>query len=558
MPLPAAQARAPQHYLAEVTPHPNYEPEPISLSAPTAAALLIAVDEARQRLSQRLLAGRRSEFGQFFTPSETASLMAAMVRAAGREFRLLDAGAGIGSLTAALIASIIQRPERPARVSVTCFEVDRALTPTLENTLNACAEIAAAAGIEFAWEVRDEDFVAAACAQLSQELFTSRDVLTQFDAAILNPPYRKIRSDSQTRAVLRTVGIETSNLYTAFLALAIKLLRPGGELVAITPRSFCNGPYFRPFRQQLLEATCLNRIHVFERRDHAFRDDDVLQENVILHAEKRTGAAALSRSENEEGEVEWLVRITQSQHPADPNPIVRDVPMSEVVHPRDPQLFIHLVPDDDGSELSVRLRTLRGTLALLGVKVSTGRVVDFRAREWLRAQPDGTTVPLLYPVHMSDRRIVWPATKTRKPNAIVRNERTEELLVPSGFYVLVKRFTSKEEPRRVVAAVLSPSDVESDAVGLENHLNYYHSDGCGLSNELAHGLAAYLNSTPVDRFVRHFSGHTQVNATDLRGLPYPTRSALEALGRVAGSRPLDQGALDAIVEELALPSQGVV
>src|SRR5207249_5992562 len=81
-------------------------------------------------------------------------------------------------------------------------------------------------------------------------------------------------------------GLEISNLYAAFAALIINLLERGGELVAITPRSFCNGVYFRPFRQQLLNAVALQRLHVFESREAAFKADDVLQENVIMHAIK--------------------------------------------------------------------------------------------------------------------------------------------------------------------------------------------------------------------------------------------------------------------------------
>ena len=107
-----------------------------------------------------------------------------------------------------------------------------------------------------------------------------------FDVAILNPPYKKFRAESRTRQLLRRLNIETSNLYTAFLSLVVLLLNDSGELIAITPRSFCNGPYFRPFRQHLLQHVNLTQVHVFEARDHAFRDDEVLQENVILHAVK--------------------------------------------------------------------------------------------------------------------------------------------------------------------------------------------------------------------------------------------------------------------------------
>jgi adenine-specific DNA-methyltransferase len=47
---------------------------------------------------------------------------------------------------------------------------------------------------------------------------------------------------------------------------------------------------------------------------------------------------------------------------------------------------------------------------------------------------------------------------------------------------------------------------------------------------LAHGLAVFLSTTAVDENFRRFSGHTQVNATDLKLMKYPSREALIALG----------------------------
>jgi adenine-specific DNA-methyltransferase len=116
----------------------------------------------------------------------------------------------------------------------------------------------------------------------------------------------------------------------------------------------------------------------------------------------------------------------------------------------------------------------------------------------------------------------------------------------------VKRFSAKEEPRRVVAAVYDPVRVASDRVAFENHLNYYHLHGTGLPATIAKGLTAFLNSTIVDSYFRQFSGHTQVNAEDLRSLRYPAWDQLVALGRRIGQTVPDQEELDRLVEEVVL------
>ncbi len=86
-------------------------------------------------------------------------------------------------------------------------------------------------------------------ASVARDLFAAGED-ERFDCAILNPPYRKIRTESREREFLRAIGVETSNLYAGFLAVTARLLASGGEMVAITPRSFCNGPYFEPFRRE--------------------------------------------------------------------------------------------------------------------------------------------------------------------------------------------------------------------------------------------------------------------------------------------------------------------
>ena len=358
--------------------------------------------------------------------------------------------------------------------------------------------------------------------------------LEQFDAAILNPPYLKIGATSAHRRRLRHMGIEATNLYAAFVAIAIKMLRPGGELVAITPRSFCNGPYFRPFRQMLISAMSLRRIHIYESRSDTFRDDKVLQETVILHAIKKSTPPA-------------RVSITTGSQ-LDGIFVARDVPYAEVVRPHDPDVFIHIATNEDDQSLTDFVLRQPCTLSDLALEVSTGRVVDFRARDALCAEPEPGSVPLIYPAHFAAGFVHWPQAG-KKPNAIRDVPATRELLVPSGCYVLTRRFTSKEERRRVVACIFDPARIpaELNAVGFENHLNYFHAGGQGIGPTLARGLAAYLNSTAVDRYFRQFSGHTQVNATDLRSLRYPARETLEALGNAVGDAVADQAAVDAAI-----------
>ena len=174
--------------------------------------------------------------------------------------------------------------------------------------------------------------------------------------------------------------------------------------------------------------------------------------------------------------------------------------------------------------------------------------MDFRARQHLRPNSSADTAPLIYPCHFNGGFVRWPKAG-RKPNAIVSGPETAGLLVPSGTYVLVKRFTTKEERRRIVACIYDPARIPAPLVGFENHLNYFHSRGNGLDMRLAKGLAAFLNSSMVDNYFRQFNGHTQVNATDLRSLKYPARDQLLALGAAMTNPISDQTQIDAILEK---------
>ncbi len=454
------------------------------------------LENRRIRATEGLDRKHRSTFGQFFTPAPVAQYMASLLEftSAGK-IHLLDPGAGIGLLTAAVSQRAAGRS-----LMATCYELEPGFQQGLKETVAALPNVEAT--------IENRDFI-----EHTLRLLLAGDK-PGFTHAILNPPYKKINTASSPRLLVRKLGLETSNLYTCFLACTIALCAPSAQVVAIIPRSFMNGQYFKPFRYWLLDRVAITHIHVFDSRDQAFSDDKVLQENVILRfvVGGKQGAVQVSASYDQ--------HFTDTQH--------RTCAFSEIVQPGDDELFIH-VPATDTPETNI----LPGsTLRELGLDVCTGPVVDFRLRDHVRAMPEKGTVPLLYASHFVNGRIDWPR-QGRKPNAIVRNEQTERWLMPTGCYVVLRRFSSKEEKRRVVAYLLDEGALSDEMVGFENHLNIIHKDRHGLPTAIARGLAAYLNSQEVDDYFRTFSGHTQVNATDLRRLRYPSLAKLEKMGRNA-------------------------
>ncbi len=492
--------------------------------------MLSAVEQKRLQVSRGTEAEKKSQFGQFFTPQRTAAFMVNLFPDSTGRCILLDAGAGIGSLSAAFLDRWESGGFHFSQVDLDAFEIDRTLHPHLEQVLEKYQ-----LRKDFTATIRGEDFIQRAVDSLSGYMFSER--LPQYTHAILNPPYKKINSDSAYRLALRKVGIETVNLYSAFLALAVALTAPGGQIVAIVPRSFCNGPYYRPFRAFLLECTAIRHIHLFASRDQAFKDDEVLQENIILRLERSGQQQPVIVSTSTD---DTFSDLASHEHP-----------FGQIVPPNDPEQIIH-IPTSTRANLLELSTALRFTLDQLGIQVSTGPVVDFRQKEHLRKMPGPGTVPLLYPCHFSGSGISWPVESAKKPNAILRNAVTEKWLYPNGFYCVVRRFSSKEEKRRIVASVVDPGLFgEAPVIGFENHINLFHQDKRSLPKALAYGLAVYLNSTVVDEYFRRFSGHTQVNAADLKLIKYPSLLMLTELGEWALQQDrLTQASIDHMVGAL--------
>jgi adenine-specific DNA-methyltransferase len=491
-------------------------PDALPVNPESAADVLmteaaITRDAARDSLSEE----RQAELGQFFTPLWVADLMASMVPPRSGHVRVLDPGAGAGVLCSTYGARLLRDSKPDSRLSITAFEIDHALRPFLDRSTSAVAKAWQEHGLPVDIDVRMEDFSDTASRNGLGDLFSAQPV---HDVAILNPPYGKLSSDSDLRARLDALGIHAPNLYAAFLGLAVTQIVEGGSIVAIVPRSFCNGTYFRRFRRFLLETCALREVHLFRYRNRAFGQDAVLQENVILsliRSRDDCPSVKLSFSDGTSGGATWY----------------RDVPRDRVVRPGDADQYIHLPEDEWNERVAEACLSLPTDLNGLGIRVSTGPVVDFRVKESLGdGAPGNGGVPLLYPSNFRTLVAEWPVDG-KKPQSLAENAATSTSLIATGWYVVTKRFSSKEEKRRVVASVIDPTRFDSSHLAIENHLNFFHATGGPLDRAFALGLATFLNSTLVDRYFRQFSGHTQVNAGDLRKIRYPSLESLTNVGR---------------------------
>jgi adenine-specific DNA-methyltransferase len=218
----------------------------------------------------------KEKFAQYLTPVEIASFMAKITM---RYFQpsnvvnVLDPGAGTGILSCALISELVR--ERNPTINLDAYEIDNSILGELENSYHAIKSSG-----DLNYQILNKNFITDTGAEIVW------GVNKKYDIIIMNPPYQKINTNTIYKNVLHDISIDTVNTYSAFIAIGIKMLADNGVLTAIVPRSFCNGLYFLPFRRLLYDNTAIKHLHIFESRKDNFKEENVLQENIIIFLKK--------------------------------------------------------------------------------------------------------------------------------------------------------------------------------------------------------------------------------------------------------------------------------
>ncbi|MDT2758077.1 Eco57I restriction-modification methylase domain-containing protein [Enterococcus asini] len=452
----------------------------------------------------------RKKKGQFFTGKETALFMASLFdfHPTKEEVSILDPGAGSGILTAAFIQTLISKTN-VQRINITCYETDQDVIGLLHNNLKWMKDNSK---VKISYKVIEDNYIVSQSFEYNGLIGANLDPI-KYDYVISNPPYKKIGKSSGEASSMPDICYGSPNLYFLFMQMGVFNLKAEGELVFIVPRSWTSGAYFKRFREKFLSEVVLEHIHLFVSRDKVFEQETVLQETIIIKARKVSNEPE-------------SVKITTTNGNSDFSDITIFEASYNMVVSGDHK-YVFLLTCQDEVNIIKKVSMWKNTLPEMGLKMRTGLTVDFRNKEVLRNSDEKDAVPLFYSQHIQDGKVVFPVGKENE--YIMTNQKG--LLQNNENYLFVKRFTSKEEKRRLQCGVyLANKFPEYPAISTQNKLNFITGIK-ELSDCIVCGLYVVFNSTIYDNYYRLLNGSTQVNSTEINSMPVPPLDYIERMGR---------------------------
>ena len=455
----------------------------------------------------------QKKLGQYFTDALIAQYMSTLISKDLFKkdcIKFLDCGAGCGILTIATALYCLENGVKD--FSATLYEIDKSVLVELNNNLDKISNLFTSQNCRFQYQIINEDFVVQR---------PDRELNYKFDISLVNPPYFKYSvKESKYSNATSDLFKGDPNIYASFISIVIASLDIDGEAIIISPRSYLNGLYFKGFRKYLLKQTDLQHIHIFKSRDKVFLNSEVLQENIIFKIKKaniQSPQIVISSSKSTEDLI---------------NSKIEKYPSNVIVDKSNDENIIRIPESSRDFDILKITEKLPSTFSKEGYFISTGPVVEHRTSDYLTNDHDSKSiVPLIKAHNVFIEGVVWSG-KNQKDLSFKLINQFDKHLINNTKYLILKRFTSKDEKRRLVAGIYYPIQNSINLIGITNKLNFIGlKDEIIGDNELI-GLSAYFNSTFMDNYYRCISGNTQVNATDVRILKFPNRNMIIKIGEL--------------------------
>lgn len=456
--------------------------------------------------------------GQFFTPLAIARLMASFCDLNEKWIRILDPGCGTAVLTCALIEYLIQYNKIIETIDLVAYETDKKLIGYSKDVLEYLTNYLNSRNIKFSYTLITNDFILDNAYVLSK----FNNGKEQFNVIISNPPYFKLTKDDKRTIAANILVSGHANIYSIFMGISSKLLTKKGQLIYITPRSFASGSYFKAFREYFFNTLQLERIHLFVSRKETFDRDSVLQETIIIKA---------SREDIEESR-QVIVSSTNGLKDIK-EPIIKYFQANDLIDLKSNEKILHVPTSDKDENILSLVSTWIHRLSDFNIQISTGPVVAFRANGNIQINNENDEVflaPLFWLHNVKKMSIEWPINFKEKGQYIRVDKKAKSLLIPNKNYIFLRRFSTKDDNSRLIAAPYFCNYNNSIYIGVENKVNYIYRRKGNLNRSEIIGLCALLNSELFDTYFQMFNGNVNVSASELREMKFPSLEIIEEIG----------------------------
>ena len=327
-----------------------------------------------------------------------------------------------------------------------------------------------------------------------------------FDVVLANPPY-VVTGDRQLREMYKEGVFGRMNTYGLFIQRSLQLMREGSQLVFINPRTLLTDRYFTNLRKVIKQTTELRGVVLIQDRHNTFAR--VLQECIILHLARESVPPSTYLLHTRSVWRPHDLNDTQAYYSVASNRVMlgRDYDEAFYVGTSEFEYRVFECMDSAGSRLSD-----------LGLKAETGKIQFDKFREYVQEVKSDDSCRLIWAENIQRYRI-------RESQKRVGKEWLDDRVVTTvspnitGSGIVTQRTSANEQPRRIIATLITEAVTGAGNVYSENGTNFVSLGGSAIDHTFIIGT---INSSPMEYIFRRLNSNVHVSAGEINKLPFPS------------------------------------